>query len=139
MKLTDNVQRGPDLRELELLVAELWWYEPKWTFELQNMDRGQGCSGPTLVIRPHKSNTYPPYTENMPTAHLFPVPAAAYNRQSWMRWLFDRIGDVELHERCEGFRLKLADGTILRPFAPAHPPGYDPYIVHDLGTPEADT
>ena len=33
--------------------------------------------------------------------HYFPVPPAAYNEESWKRWLLDRLIEVETHEACE--------------------------------------
>ena len=73
----------------------------------------------------------------MRVAHYFPVPPATYNRQSWMRWLFDRLGDVDLHERMEDFALigstkgvnGATEDTIVRPYAPCHGPGWDPYLL----------
>lgn len=41
----------------------------------------------------------------LPVNHYFPVPPATYNRESWTRWLFDRLGDVDTHERMEDFAL----------------------------------
>jgi hypothetical protein len=63
--------------------------------------------------------------------HLFIVPAATYNRDSWMRWLLNRCIDVETHETCEFFQI---DGE--RPFAPHHGNGEDPYTIWHHGTDE---
>jgi hypothetical protein len=57
------------------------------------------------------------------------VPPAAYDVRSWQRWLFDRIGDVDTHERCEHF---IVAGE--HPYAPSHGPGNDPYLVREIGT-----
>jgi hypothetical protein len=76
--------------------------------------------------------------------HYFAVPPATYNRASWQRWLLDRLGDVDTHERMEDFALWPAheDGTPfdktprlgfepkpIRPYSPNHGPGQDPYRV----------
>lgn len=101
--------------------------------------------GLTLVVVRQGPNTYDP-SEVMRVAHYFPVPPATYNRQSWTRWLFDRLGDVDDHERMEDFafatdvcnhaRLVPArpcgpdcPGSLARPYAPNHGPGWDPYLV----------
>jgi hypothetical protein len=63
--------------------------------------------------------------------HYFPVPAAAYNRSSWMRWLLDRLLEVERHEACEFFRI---GGQ--RVYAPHHSEGEDPYVVWQIGDAE---
>ncbi len=59
------------------------------------------------------------------------MPPAAYDERSWRRWLFDQIGLVETHERCEFFEV---DGD--KPYAPSHGFGQDPYIIRELGTEE---
>lgn len=70
--------------------------------------------------------------------HYFAVPPATYNEQSWTRWLFDRLGDVDTHERMEDFAIVVdhtigpdgeADVHLDRPYAPNHGPGWDPYLV----------
>lgn len=75
--------------------------------------------------------------------HYFPVPAATYNEQSWTRWLFDRLGDVDTHERMEDFAIVVdhtigpdgeADFHLDRPLAPNHGPGWDPYLVTFVST-----
>lgn len=79
----------------------------------------------------------------LPVNHYFAVPPATYNRPSWMRWLFDRLADVDTHERMEDFAFATAAvaqrGTgqhnadeaevLVRPLAPCHGPGWDPYVV----------
>ena len=89
-------QSGPaESREiLADLVAGLT-YKPGWKFELQDVDRGQGCSGTTLMISATVPDSWNP-DESVGFLHLMPVPAAAYNRESWQRWLlrqaFGRVG-----------------------------------------------
>lgn len=93
--------------------------------------------GMTLVVTRSGPNTYDP-DEPMRVRHLFPVPAASYNEQSWMRWLFDRLGDVDTHERMENFAFLAETVTpaggedrdgYVRPFKPNHGPGWDPYLI----------
>lgn len=115
--------------DLEKLVESVA-YREGWRFTLADMDRGQGCSGLTLVVTTLTVNSYHPedgttYRVN----HYFPVPAAAYDIRSWRRWLFDRVVEVETHEAMEFFRF--GDE---RPYAPSHGPGNDPYIIREIGT-----
>lgn len=99
---------------------------------------GGESRGLTLVVVRVGPNTYRP-DEIMRVAHYFPVPPATYNRASWMRWLFDRLGDVDAHERAEDFAFvsvphSIEDGKstpqqLTRPYAPCHGPGWDPYLI----------
>ncbi len=90
--------------------------------------------GLTLTVKRCGPDTYNP-SRTLQVHHYFPVPPATFGAQSWRRWLFDRLADVDTHERCEDF--VLGDE---RPYAPLHKPGCDPYIVHELSTwAEADT
>jgi hypothetical protein len=86
--------------------------------------------GLTLVVGRAGPNTYDP-DQHMFVNHYFPVPAATYNQASWMRWLFDRLGDVDAHERMEDFAFESEDPACrpVRPYAPNHGPGWDPYLV----------
>jgi hypothetical protein len=84
--------------------------------------------GLTLVVTRVGPDTYD-RSRMMSVWHYFPVPAATYNLQSWRRWLFDRLGDVDDHERMEDF---VVDGH--RPFAPNHGPGWNPYLVTEVTT-----
>ena len=59
-------------------------------------------------------------------SHFFPVPIATYNEKTWRRWIFEMCRRVENHELGEWFRV----GGV-RPFAPLHGPGEDPYTVHE--------
>jgi hypothetical protein len=93
---------------------------------------GGESRGLTLVVVREGPNSYRP-EQVMRVAHYFAVPPATYNRASWMRWLFDRLGDVDTHERMEDFTLITgADEPPLqldRPYAPNHGPGWDPYLI----------
>ena len=126
-------QESPYPTALADLVENLR-YKPGWGFELRHMDRGQGSKGLTLVVttRTHESlHDGDERFHGWPTTsvdHLFIVPAAAFNRDSWMRWLLDRLIEVETHEACEFFRI---DGE--RVYAPHHSEGEDPYIIWLVG------
>ena len=127
-----NTQIAPYPYELEDIVAKLE-YRPQWYFELVDEDRGQGSRGLTFEVYTTGYDTY--HVDRGQTyrvVHYFPVPPAAYNRQSWMRWVLDRLIEVETHEACEFMQV---DGK--RPFAPNHGPGWDPYAVRELNTTEA--
>jgi hypothetical protein len=64
---------------------------------------------------------------------LYPVPAAAFNRESWEEWLWARIEETEGHERAENFKF-VTDvwGEYRRPFKPAHTDGWDPGVVRSV-------
>lgn len=107
-------------------------YREGWRFNLVMLDRGQGSIGLTLVITTLGVNSYAPERGNTYRVnHYMPVPPAAYNEQSWRRWLFEQCLLIERHECCEFFKI---DGK--RPYAPHHGPGNDPYIVFERGTDE---
>jgi hypothetical protein len=84
--------------------------------------------GLTLVVQRHGPDTYD-HGHIMTVNHYFAVPPATYDERSWRRWLFDRLGDVDTHERMEDF---VIGGE--RPYAPSHGPGNDPYLVREVGT-----
>ena len=128
-------QTAPDPQPLRYLVDRLV-YRPGYRFELiDDYDRGQGSAGLTLIINITGPNSYPPH-ERLSVNHLFPVPPAAYDHRSWRRWLFDRLGDVDTHERCEWFGVADSPGSwhIVKPYAPSHGPGNDPYLIREVGT-----
>lgn len=125
-------QVAPNPIILEELVAGLE-YRPGWKFTLQDIDRGQGSEGLTLDIVTSGYNSYHPERgPNYSVHHLMPVPPAAYDRQSWQRWLLNCLLLVEQHECCEFFQV---NGK--RPYAPNHGPGRDPYIIFEYATDEA--
>lgn len=124
-------QVGPDPEILLGLVYKLR-YKAGWEFDLEEMDRGQGSEGLTLIISVTGVDSYHP--ENGPhytVLHYMIVPAAAYDERSWCRWLLDQIVLVEQHEACEFFKLGEH-----RPYAPHHAPGRNPYSIIELGTDE---
>ncbi|SRR6266571_4120313 len=126
--MTDpNTQTAPYPQELAVLLRHLN-YKDGYRFSMQHLDRGQGSLGLTLVINITGPDSYRP-EKTVSVNHYFPVPPAAYDTRSWQRWLFDRIGDVDLHERCEWFTVGSE-----KPYAPSHGPGNDPYLVREVGT-----
>lgn len=69
------------------------------------------------LIRDDESNfaqlniyTYNPNTykegEMRHTRHEFIVPQATYHKQGWIRWVFDCIASIELHETTEHFLVR---------------------------------
>jgi len=127
------VQVAPWPEELFKAVNEL---QPTagltgWKIWLDEEDRGQGCHGLTLNIAPNNSDSYHP-EKPLNTRFLYPVPAAAFNRDSWEEWLWARIEETEGHERAEGFRFVAPDGTERRPFKPLHADGFDPGVIRRL-------
>lgn len=118
-------QHAPYPVELDELVGAVT-YRPGWAVALRHMDRGQGSVGLTLLITAQVRDSLG--EDTIRVLHLFIVPAASYNRASWMRWLLDRFLDVEQHEACEFFRI---DGE--RVFAPHHSEGEDPYTIWMIG------
>jgi hypothetical protein len=99
--------------------------------------------GLTLIVQRYGPNTYD-RSQVMAVNHYFAVPPATFNEASWRRWLFDRLGDVDLHERMEDFAFDAqASGVpgdrdgLVRPYKPNHGPGEDPYRVTELTTDQA--
>jgi hypothetical protein len=109
-------QVAPFPQELADLVSKLE-YRKGWQFHLMSdFDRGQGSRGLTLRIVTIGFDSYHPERgETYRVAHFMPVPPAAFNRQSWQRWLLDQLLLVERHECCEFFKI---EGK--RPYAPHH-------------------
>jgi hypothetical protein len=111
-------QEAPDPEPLIGLVKN---YRPKPGQRVfltsPDYDRGQGSKGLTLIITITGPDSYHP-DRTISVNHLFPVPPAAYDYRSWRRWLFDRLGDVDTHERCEWFQVQV-------PAGPEHRAAYD--------------
>lgn len=133
-------QSAPYPEDLWRLVGQVE-YKAGWDFRLNDdLDRGQGSRG-TLVITIDTPDSYHPETRRS-VAHYFPVPPAAYDWRSWMRWLFDQVLLVERHEAMEFFQVIPAIMVyspvepITRPYAPSHGPGNDPYMIREVGTVE---
>jgi hypothetical protein len=139
--MNENVMRqeAPFPAALAYFVERLE-YRPGWAFKLAHIDRGQGSEGLTLIITTWGYNSYHVGDgENYRVNHYMPVPPAAYNHESWKRWLFDQCLLVERHEAMEFFTIHDSPGSehAVKSFAPNHGFGEDPYTVHDLTTGEA--
>jgi len=133
-------QEAPDPAPLRYLVDRLA-YKEGWEFWLDDMDRGQDSKGLTLVIQRYGPDTYHP-ERMMRVNHYMPVPPAAFDIRSWQRWLLNQFLLVERHETCEFFQIHDAPGSehVVRPYAPSHGPGNDPYLIREIGTPaDAET
>jgi hypothetical protein len=111
------------------------WLEDDCQRDKPGRHKGE-ARGLTLIVQRHGPNSYR-HDEQMRVNHYFAVPAATYNEQSWARWLFDRLGDVDAHERMEDFVLEetatdqhgCQARSLERPFSPNHGPGWDPYLI----------
>lgn len=125
--MSELVQKAEFPKALEWLVENIV-HRPRWRFELNDVDRGQGSYGLTLSIYITEQDAYHP--ESMRSVvHYFPVPPAAYDERSWQRWLLERCMDVSRHEDMEAFTI---NGE--KPYAPSHGPGNDPYMIREVGT-----
>lgn len=104
-------QYAPDPLELFELVARAE-YRPGWTFWIGDEERdpesshGESAGGLTLEITTLTIDTHDHENERYRVRHIFPVPAATYNRESWTAWLFERCCDVERHEAAEFFAIR---------------------------------
>lgn len=137
--MPENVQTAPYPAELADLVAQLSYRaHENWRVWLDadlardKVDGQVVGRGLTLVVLTRGFDSYNP--EAGPyygVHHYFIVPAATYNRDAWCRWLFEQLAKVELHEAMEHF---VINGV--RPFAPLHGPGCDPYTVHQAASDE---
>src|SRR5258708_4838109 len=93
-----NVNEAPYPEILAKLV-EACEYRPDWEIHLVHLDRGQDSFGLTLrIITLGYDSYHPEKGETYRVAHYMPVPPAAYNEQSWCRWLLEQFILVERHE-----------------------------------------
>lgn len=120
-------QVAPWPTALEEMVNKLR-HRHNWLAYLEDIDRGQGCKGLTLSVQITEPDAYHEGRQRS-VMHYFPVPAAAYDYRSWRRWLFNQLSSISLHEEMENFTI---DGV--KPYAPSHGPGNDPYMVREVGT-----
>lgn len=98
---------------------------PNWSFKIHDED---GALRLVIRIDGHNNYTKEPFV----VCHFHPVPETTYNEQSWRRWVFEQCRRTMNHELGEALNF---DG--IRPFAPMHGPGEDPYTVHEV-RPELD-
>jgi len=129
-------QEAPYPNALACLV-ECLEYRPGWRFTLEDLDRGQGSQGLTLIITTlGYDSRHPGRGESYRVNHYMPVPPAAYDTRSWQRWLLDQCLLVERHEAMEFFALHDSPGSehLTHPYSPSHGPGNDPYLVREVGT-----
>lgn len=121
-----NVAPYPD--GLADLVQKLE-YRPGWEFYLEHIDRGQGSEGLTFRVVSQGYDTYhPDRGETYRVNHYMIVPAASFDRRAWQRWILEQLLLIEQHEAAEFMQI---DGV--RPFAPNHGPGRDPYQLLEVG------
>jgi hypothetical protein len=104
-------QYAPFPADLADLVDRLR-FKPGWRFTLADIVRdpatthGAAAGGLTFTVLTSGYDAYHPERgEGYRVYHHFPVPAATFNRASWLRWLLDCLLRVELHETCEFFAL----------------------------------
>jgi hypothetical protein len=102
--------------------------KPGWSFEIVSCDGAH-----TLHITIHGLDNYDP-SKPFVVTHCHPIPFATYNEATWRRWIFDQCMRTMTHEIGES--LRFGDEEV-RPFAPMHGPGEDPYTVHEF-RPEID-
>lgn len=102
--------------------------KPGWSFRLH--DEG---GAKRLVIQIAGVNNYD-HSEPFVVNHYHAVPITTYNEKSWRRWIFEQCIRTMNHELGESLRFGEDE---VRPFAPMHGPGEDPYTVHEW-RPESD-
>ncbi len=102
--------------------------KPGWTFRLIDEDGAK-----RMVITICGADNYAP-DRKLTISHYHPVPITTYNEASWRRWIFDHCLATMNHEIGECLRF---GDTPVRPFAPMHGPGENPYTVHEI-RPEID-
>ncbi len=104
--------------------------KPGWKFLLIDEDGAK-----RLRITLITNDNYDPEDGAYRLNHFHPVPAGVtYNAATWRRWIFDQCIRTMQHELGEALRFGAEE---LRPFAPMHGPGEDPYTVHEW-RPEKD-
>lgn len=96
--------------------------KPGWYFALVDQNGAK-----RLVITIKGVNNYD-YSQPYTVSHWHPVPITTYNEKSWRRWIFEQCIRTMNHEIGESLRFGPDE---LRPFAPMHGPGEDPYTVHE--------
>lgn len=100
--------------------------KPGWFFSLKDEDGAL-----RLIITLHGTDNYD-HSKKFAVNHIHPVPTTTFNEQSWRRWVFEQCIRTMNHEIGEALNF-----NGIRPFAPMHGPGEDPYTVHEI-RPELD-
>jgi hypothetical protein len=98
--------------------------KPGWSFRLVDEDGAL-----RLYIRIDGVNNYD-HSQPFIVNHVHPVPTTTFNEKSWRRWIFEQCLRTMNHELGESLRFGPL-GNEVRPFAPMHGPGEDPYTVHE--------
>lgn len=128
-----NLQKGnPESTDILADLVPRLSYKPGWSFGLQELERGQGCEGLTLLISFSAPDSCNPDGPPVGGVHLFPVLPANYNREAWEDWILECVHLVERHETHEFFRV---DGKQV--YFPSHGPGRSPYVTFRVRS-EAD-
>jgi hypothetical protein len=102
--------------------------KPGWSFELADENGAK-----RLVITIAGVDNYD-HSRRRTISHFHPVPICTYSVRAWRRWIFDHCIATMNHEIGESLRFGPEE---LRPFAPMHGPGENPYTVHEI-RPEID-
>jgi hypothetical protein len=108
---------------LRRLVSEMYG-PPGWSFDV--VDKGPVAA---LMIHVSARDNYDA-NQRRTTSHEHLAPPASYNEKTWRRWIFDRCLASMAHEM--GEQVRWGD---IRPFAPTHGPGEDPYTVREYRDP----
>lgn len=104
--------------------------KPGWRFKLIDEDGAK-----RLIINLTTTDNYDPDDAGYRINHPHPVPAGVtYNEATWRRWILEQCIRTMHHEIGESLRFGPDE---VRPFAPMHGPGEDPYTVHEI-RPEVD-
>jgi len=96
--------------------------KPGWSFRLVDEDGAK-----RLFINIVGVNNYD-HSQPFIVNHVHPVPVTTYNEKSWRRWILEQCIRTMNHELGESLRFGPDE---VRPFAPMHGPGEDPYTVHE--------
>jgi hypothetical protein len=119
---------APNTFELLQHIVNETKCKPGWSFRLVN--EGGALR---LVITIEGVDNYDP-SRPLILNHYQPVPITTYNEKTWRRWIFEQCIRTMTHELGESLRFGPDE---VRPFAPMHGPGEDPYTVHEI-RPEID-
>lgn len=126
----DNAQKGPPgCGDLLADVVQTITYKPGWQITVGHMQRtGEHLAGGEgLTLRVTFTSDDSTGTQgSVALDHLFVVPPAAYNRETWERFVLDCLIQMETHEAMEWFKV---DGHA--PFFPPHGTanGSNPYTI----------